>query len=63
MTEREILEQVEEMNRLLDEIDQREVWIGEPQPIEVTDEYVEYVVNFIRENELYDDIPLIPLTP
>lgn len=63
MTEQEVIEQIEEMNRLLDEMEAREVWIGEPKEIEVTNEYVEYVVKFIRENELYDDVPLIPLTP
>jgi hypothetical protein len=60
MTEREILEQVEEMNRLLDEMEAREEWIGESTRPEVTDEYVRYIENFIRENDLYDRWPLMP---
>jgi hypothetical protein len=64
MTEREILEQIEEINQLLDEMESRNVYIGDPdQTVEVTDDYVRYMMNFIRENELYDDVSLNPLTP
>jgi hypothetical protein len=57
MTEQEILEQV----NLINELTQREVYIGDPErPIEVTDEYLRYIENFIRENDLYDRWPLMP---
>jgi hypothetical protein len=46
MTEQEILEQV----NLINELTQREVYIGDPErPIEVTDEYLRYM-GFRRQN-------------
>jgi hypothetical protein len=54
MTEREVMEQIEEINRLMEEMDSR-VYIGDPEPnIEVTDEHIKELERFMIENDLYD---------
>lgn len=61
MTETEIKEQLEEINRYLDEMEARNVYIGDPdRQIEVTDEYLKEIERFMIENDLYDRWPLIP---
>lgn len=48
MTEKEI----KEINEYLDRFDAAS--IGEPQPRVVDREYVDHIVNFINEHELWD---------
>ena len=52
MTEKEIRAQAEIMNEYLEQFDAGS--IGEPRKIEVDDKYVDHIVNFINEHELWD---------